>query len=171
MVRGPMIADVTAGCSSTNASARWTSDTPASSARCLELVHGVELEGVLRQRRVVARGLPLEAARLVRSRLAAAVATGQPAARERAPRQDAEAVPLRRREHVALDLAGEDRVRRLLGHRSARGPPLGDPLGLDDLRGRERRRADVADLAGVHQVGERRQRLVDVGLRSGRCSW
>src|SRR5207248_2515337 len=32
IVRDPMIADVTAGCSSTNACAMWVSDTPASAA-------------------------------------------------------------------------------------------------------------------------------------------
>src|SRR6202795_2139973 len=34
IVRGPMIAAVTAGCRMTNASAKWISDMPDSSARC-----------------------------------------------------------------------------------------------------------------------------------------
>jgi len=43
---------------------------------------------------------------------------------------------------------------------------LRDPLGLDDLLGGEGGRADGADLAAVDQVGQRRQGLVDVGVRS-----
>jgi hypothetical protein len=44
---------------------------------------------------------------------------------------------------------------------------LRDPLRLDDLLGRERRGADRADLAAAHQIGQRRQGLVDVGVRVG----
>ena len=42
---------------------------------------------------------------------------------------------------------------------------LRDPLRLDDLRGQERRRAEVADLALADEVGQRAERLVDVDLR------
>ena len=58
MVRGPMIAEVTAGCSSTNASARCASDSPCSSASAVSGVDGLELAGVLRQLGVVAGRLP-----------------------------------------------------------------------------------------------------------------
>ena len=46
-------------------------------------------------------------------------------------------------------------------------PPLGRPLRLHDLRGRERRRAEVEDLAGPLQVGERVERLLDLGVGRG----
>ena len=46
-------------------------------------------------------------------------------------------------------------------------PVARDPLRLDDLAARERGGADVADLALVHEVAERRQRLLDVGARIG----
>ena len=42
-----------------------------------------------------------------------------------------------------------------------------DPLRLDDVLGRERRVAEVADLALVHEVAQRAERLVDVGVLVG----
>src|SRR5437764_809516 len=39
---------------------------------------------------------------------------------------------------------------------------LADPVRLDDRRRRERRAADRAHLAGVHEVAERAERLVEV---------
>ena len=83
-----------------------------------QLVHGFELAGFSGERRVVPGGLAPQPARRDVRVLAAAVAAGQPATRQRAPRQHAEAVLLGGRQHVALDLAGEDRVRRLLGDRT-----------------------------------------------------
>jgi hypothetical protein len=71
------------------------------------------------------------------------------------------------REHVRLDAAGQDRVGRLLGHEALAPAPLGDPLGLDDLAGREGRGADVAHLALAHEVGQRAERLVDVRVVLG----
>ena len=79
--------------------------------------------------------------------LALAVAAAQPAAGERAPGDHAHAVALAHGQHVALDAAHEQRVRRLLADESLATAPLGDPLRLHDLVGGERRRADVADLA------------------------
>ena len=72
-----------------------------------------------------------------------------------------------RGQHVGLDGTDEDRVRRLLGHEPLKPPVARDPLCLDDLAARECGGADVADLALVDQVGQRRQRLLDVGMRFG----
>src|SRR6185312_3343095 len=104
-------------------------------------------------------------ARRIRRVLALAPAARQPAARERAPRDDAHVVPPAGRQDVGLDAADEHRVRRLLADESLAAAVAGDPLGLDDLRRGERRRADVADLALADEVGERAERLVDVGRR------
>ena len=70
-------------------------------------------------------------------------------------------------QHVRLDAAHEHRVRRLLGREPLQATLPRHPLRLDDLRGRERRGADVADLAGADQVGERAERLLDVGVVGG----
>src|SRR5204862_7351842 len=67
------------------------------------------------------------------------VAAGEPAPVERAPDQHAHAVPLRRREHVALDLPREDRVGRLLRAEPPERTSFCGPLRLDDLEARERR--------------------------------
>ena len=129
---------------------RWTaSSLRAFSGRC-RVVPGRLPAHPARRRRVLARAVP----------------AGQPATGQRAPRQHAEAVLLGYRQHVALDLAGEDRVRRLLGDRTFAAAPLRDPLRLDDLRGLEGRRADVADLALADQVGQRAEGLVDVDVRA-----
>ena len=88
---------------------------------------------------------------------------GQPAPGERAPRDHAHAVPLARRQHVLLDAAYEQRVRRLLGDEALAAAALRRPLRLDDLLSGERRAAEGADLALPHEVGERAERLVDVG--------
>ena len=72
-----------------------------------------------------------------------------------------------RGQDVGLDGADEDRVRRLLGDEALQAPVARGPLRLDDLAGREGGGADVADLALVDEVAERRQRLLDVGARVG----
>jgi len=41
--------------------------------------------------------------------------------------------------------------------------PIGGPLGLDDVRGWHLRGAEVPDLAGLDEVGQRAECLVDVG--------
>ena len=70
-------------------------------------------------------------------------------------------------QHVELDAAHEDRVRRLLGAEALEAALARGPLRLDDLAGGEGGRADVADLALVDEVGQRAERLVDVGVRVG----
>ena len=96
---------------------------------------------------------------------ALAVAARQPAAGQRAVGQDAHAVAQAGREDVVLDRAGQDRVRRLLRAEALAASALGCPLRLDDLRRGDRRGAEGADLARVDEVGERAERLVDVGAR------
>ena len=70
-------------------------------------------------------------------------------------------------EDVELDAADEQRVGRLLGAEALQVLVSRGPLGVDDLPGVEGRRADVADLALLYEVGERGERLVDVGVRVG----
>ena len=88
----------------------------------------------------------------------------EPPAAERAPRDHRDAVLLARRQHVVLDAADEHRVRRLLAHEALAVAALRHPLRLDDRGCGKRRAADVAHLALVHQVGQRAERLVDVGV-------
>jgi hypothetical protein len=65
---------------------------------------------------------------------------------------------------VSLDRAHEDRVSGLLADEALQVAVARDPLRLDDLAGGEGGGADVADLALVHEVAERRQGLLDVGV-------
>ena len=44
---------------------------------------------------------------------------------------------------------------------------IGNALSLDDLRGGDLRRAERADLAGMHEVGQRAQGLIDISARIG----
>ena len=74
---------------------------------------------------------------------------------------------LRGRQHVEFDPAGQQRVGRLLGAEALQAPLARRPLRLDDLRAGERRGADGADLALADEVGQRAERLLDVGLRVG----
>ena len=173
MVRGPMIAEVTAGWLTTNAIARWTSEIPASSARSGELIGGLELALVRRQRHVVA---PREALgpRARRGLGSLAVAAREPAACERAPRDHAHAVALAGREHVALDAPDEHGVGRLLAAEPLAAASLCDPLGLDDRFRRERR---AAEIRGSSRRGRgrrarrasRRRRCRARGGAPGRC--
>ena len=75
------------------------------------------------------------------------------------------------REHVGSTSASTARTRIEYGGCSVtkrcRPPVARDPLRLDDLAGGEGGGADVADLALMHEVAERRERLVDVGPRVG----
>jgi hypothetical protein len=102
-----------------------------------------------------------------RRRRAAPVFAREPPAVERRPHQHADVVLLADGQHVPFHAPSEHRVRRLLGHRPLAVPPLGHPLGLDQGRRRERRRADGADLALVYEVGQSAEGLVDVnsGIR------
>ena len=74
---------------------------------------------------------------------------------------------LRGGQHVELDAPGQQRVGRLLGAEALQPALARRPLGLDDLAARVRRRADVADLALLDEVGERAERLLDVDGRIG----
>ena len=96
--------------------------------------------------------------------LTLADAPGEHPLRERAPHHDAHPVALGHGQHLGLDAAVQDRVGRLLGAEPLQSAPFGDPLGLDDVGGRHGGRPDRADLAGVDQVRQRRQCLLDVGV-------
>ncbi len=99
--------------------------------------------------------------------LALAESSGEPSAGQRAPRDDAHPVLLGDRQHVGLDAADEDRIRRLLGDEATESVALGDPLILDDSVRRKGRRAEGADLALPLEVGERGDGLVVVGAGVG----
>jgi len=96
-----------------------------------------------------------------------AVTTAQPPAGEWAPRNDAHPVLLADRKHVGFDGSDEKRVWRLFADEAFAVPSFRDPLGLDDLIGRKRRTPEVPNLSGPHQIGQRAERLVDVGVRLG----
>ena len=51
---------------------------------------------------------------------------------------------------------------RVFGHEAHVSAALCDPLGLDDLLGREGRAANVTDLPLVHEVTQRPEGLIDV---------
>ena len=133
----------------------------------LELLHRVELAlgdrlvAVIEVRGVARR------ARVRRGRLAAPVLAREPAAVERAEHKHADAVALCRRQHRGLGLPGKDRIGQLLGGEALSPSPLRDPLCLDELLRRKRGGADRANLALVDQVGQRSERLVDVGVGVG----
>ena len=101
----------------------------------------------------------------LRDILPLAISTRQPAACERAPGDDTHSVLLRHRQHIGLDAAHQDRIRRLLGDEAPEPAALRDPLRLDDLVRREGRRAEDSDLALPLQIGECREGLLDVGAR------
>ena len=96
---------------------------------------------------------------------ALAVAPGEQALGQRAPHQYAHAVALADWQHLALDAAVKDGIGRLLRAETGKTALLCHPLGLDDFGGGKGRRADGADLAGPHQVGQGRKSLLDVGIR------
>ena len=80
-------------------------------------------------------------------------------------------MPLGGGQDVELDEAREQRVGRLLGAETLQPAVARGPLGVDDLRTRVRRGADVADLALLDEVGQRVERLIDVRVGRGRCTW
>ena len=160
------MADVTAGWASDEAERKMGEGHPCVGGDLLERRDQVELgrhRGPLGVEPFGLAGRPTGLLDL----LARLVAAGEEAAVERTPRDDAHAVALAGGEHGRLDAAHEDRIRRLLAPEALVTSPFGHPLGLDDLVGREGRTAGVADLALVHQVGQRRQGVVDVGGRVG----
>src|SRR3954452_15037122 len=173
IVRGPMIAEVTAGWLTTKAIASSMSGTPASPATAASCSTASSLRwfsasGLRRfpaRRQVEARGEPLARGR--GRQAVGAPAARQPAAGQRAVGEDPHAVALRGRQHVELDATNQQRVGRLLGAEALQAPLARGPLGVDDLPGVERRGADVADLALRDEVGQCCERLVDVGVRVG----
>jgi hypothetical protein len=128
-----------------------------------QLLGGVEFAVVLRLRHVEPGAGPGR-----RHRAAAgivAVAAGEPAAGERAVRDDAHPAALRQRQDLVLDVAGEHRVGGLLGDEPFAAALPGDVLSVEKRRGREGRVAEVADLARSDEVGERAEGLVEVDRR------
>ena len=97
--------------------------------------------------------------------LVAAAVARQEAARQRAPWDQADALVETERDHLALFLAVDEVVVVLHGHEARPAVLLGDLLGLGELPRVHRRRADVAGLAGAHDVIERLHRLFDRRLR------
>jgi hypothetical protein len=91
------------------------------------------------------------------------VLAGEPAAAEGAPRNHAHAVVLAGRQHHGFHPAHEDRVRRLLADVACVSAFLRHPLRFGDLRRREGRGAEVPDLAGALEIGERAECLVVIG--------
>src|ERR1700733_6718470 len=164
MVRGPMIAEVTPGWLIAQASASSIIVTPDFSASTASSSTTSSLRwfaAVLMSNRALGRaadaggpGAPLRPP------------AGEPATGQRAVDEGSHAVTLRCREDVLLDAADEDRVRGLLGDEPCEVPLAGRPLRLDDLAGRGGGRADVADLALVHEVGQRAEGVLDVCRRA-----
>jgi len=77
---------------------------------------------------------------------------------------DSQAVAFAHRQEVVLYAAHQQRVGRLLGGETLVASALGGPVRLHDHPGGEGRAAEVADLPGVYQVGQSRQRVVDVNI-------
>ena len=71
--------------------------------------------------------------------LSLAIPAGQPAAGERAPGNDAHPILLSHWQHIGLDTAYQDRVRRLLSDKAGKPAALGDPVRLNDPVCREGR--------------------------------
>ena len=146
--------------------ARWVSDMPASLASFSRSSTRSSLRwfsGLVEVEPVGDAGCPPGR----RGRVALAVLAGEPAAGERAPRDDAHPVALAGRQHRRLDATGEDRVRRLLALEALPPAALGDPLRLDDQLRRIGRGAEHAHLALVDEVGQGAERLVHVGRGVG----
>ena len=132
-----------------------------------QLLNDLQLARVGRQRRVETARDALRTAGRQGDVAFLPVLAAQPSARQRAPGDHAHAVPGAGRQDRRLGTTGEDRIRRLLAAEPLVPAAFGDPLALDDLLGREGRRADRAYLPGPDQVGQGRQRLVDIGGRIG----
>ena len=97
-------------------------------------------------------------------RLIALVFTGEKTASDGTPGDDAEAEGLGGGEEFAFYAAIEEIVRGLLGDEAVEVEAVAGPEGLDDLPGGEGGGANVADLAGAHEVVEGAQGLVDRDL-------
>ena len=166
-VRGPMIAAVTVGSSRTKPRASCTSDSPASAAIAARASTARRFSAAHRLVLVV-EVVALPVGPVVGVAAGALVLAGEPAAVERRPADHADVLVAAQRQDVALDAAGEERVRRLLARR------LGHPEGgrrverVAQLDGRERRRPDGPHLAGGDELAEHLERLADrrVGVRA-----
>ena len=162
-----MIAAVTAGWRMTNASASWISVMPGLVGELRERVGGVELALVRRDREVVA--LREHRARAATSRSSAPLRhlpDSQPPASglhgitpmpwRRQVGSTSASIPRTRIEYGGCSQTKRSRPRRSATH-------CASTIGSR----RERRGADVADLARRDEVGQRAERLVDVGVGLG----
>ena len=94
-------------------------------------------------------------------RLAAADLAGEPSPAERAPDDRAHLLVERQRHQLPLVVAADQRIVGLVGDVAGQAVLLRDGQRLHQVPAREVRAADVADLAGPHQVVERAQHLLD----------
>ena len=90
---------------------------------------------------------------------------GELAAGERTPGQHADALVDAERKHLALLLAVDEVVVVLHGHEAGPSVLIREEQCLGELPRVHRRRADVAGLAGLHDVVQRFERLLDRRLR------
>ena len=141
IVRGPMIAAVTAGWWSTNASARCDQRDARPRRRAAPSASAASsLRWFSGSRQVVAARAAVAARRDVGAVGALAVLARQPAAGERAPRDHAHAVALRTSAARRPRCRARGSSTAAARTRTARGRARSaDPLRLDDLRRRERR--------------------------------
>src|ERR687893_1165597 len=98
-------------------------------------------------------------ARALHGFLAAPVLAREEAASQRAPRYDAEALLKADGKDLALYVPLDERVLRLQTDEPLQAPCITHPERFHQLPAREVRDPDVADLAGPHEVCERRERL------------
>ncbi len=134
-----------------------------------EGIGGVELGDIGRVGGVIGPGETLRPGGGARPAdlLALAVFARQPAPGQRAVGHDAHSVAQAGRQHVVFDGAGQQGVGGLLGTKPSVAAALSGPLGLDDLGGGNLRCAEVPDLAGLDEVGQGAEGLVDIGVRIG----
>ncbi len=92
-------------------------------------------------------------------------AAGQDAARERAPRNDADAFGLAEGIHLPLFLAVEEVIVVLHGHEAGPAVGIGNGQHLRELPREHRRRPDVERLALAHDVVERLKRFLHRRMR------
>src|SRR5579883_1542088 len=111
------------------------------------------LIGIVVRPRALGRALP------------APIGAAQEPARHRAIGQQADALGLAERDHLALVLAPEQIVVMLHRRERAEAAQSGRVDGLGELPARHVGRADVEHLAPAHQMIERADHLVDIGRR------
>src|SRR5215218_1778832 len=145
----PTTGAVTAGLPSSQASAIWAGGRPRSAA-------------TVRTTSTTSKSSSLYISSASGSLAARTVRCSPP--RQRAPGDASDALVEAEREHLPLLLAVDQVV--VVLHRGEPGPPTrrGGVLGLGELPGVHARRAEVAGLAGPHDVVEGPHRLLDRGL-------